>query len=69
MTTVHFSCHNLTTGHWCYRKQSCILLEQSPAATGEAAILADRQFWRQRGDKVKLRRRSMFLATDQSQKL
>ena len=21
MTTVHFSCPNLATGHWCYRKK------------------------------------------------
>ena len=39
------------------------MLEQGPAATEEAASLADRQFWR-RGDKTELRRRSMYLATE-----
>ena len=41
------------------------MLEQSPAATEEAASLVDRQFWR-RGDKIELRRRSMVLAAEQS---
>ena len=42
-----------------------ILLEQSPAATEEASSLANRQFW-QRGDKIELRCRSMFLAAEKS---
>ena len=39
------------------------LLEQGPLATEEAASLADRQFW-WRGDKMELRRRSMFLTIE-----
>ena len=43
------------------------MLEQGPAATEEAASLADRQFW-WRGDKIELRCLSMFLAAEQSWK-
>ena len=39
------------------------MLEQGPTATEEATSLVDRQFW-WRGDKIELRRRSMFLVAE-----
>ena len=49
-----------------YEKNTRLVLEQGPAATEEAASLANRQFWRI--DKIELRHHSRVLAAEQSQK-